>query len=165
MPKVRSIAPCLWFDDQAEEAARYYCGIFESSKITKITHYGTEAQEMGRAPGSVLTVAFELDGHPFIALNGGPEFKFNEAVSLMIQCDTQADVDYFWDKLTAGGPVEAQVCGWLKDRYGVSWQVVPAAFLEMVGQPEDPRSQRAMKAMMKMKKLDLAALQKAYDGG
>ena len=121
------IAPCLWFDDQAEPAAKFYTGIFPNSKTVKITRYGKAGQEVhGGKPGSVLTVAFELDGQAFTALNGGPVFKFNEAISFQVICDTQEEVDYYWEKLSAGGEPKAQQCGWLKDRYGVSWQVVPS---------------------------------------
>ena len=165
MTSVRAIAPCLWFDNQAEEAAKYYTGIFKNSKISKISRYGKEGQEIhGQAPGTVMTVAFELDGHKFTALNGGPVFKFNEAISFQVHCETQEEVDYYWEKLSAGGDKEAQQCGWLKDRYGVSWQVVPVALIDMVGDAESAKSQRAMKAMLQMKKIDIAALRRAYDG-
>src|SRR5690554_1668467 len=121
-----AIAPCLWFDSQAEEAARFYCSVFPDSKITTITYYPQVGQEVhGRSEGSVLTVEFELNGNPFTALNGGPVFKFNEAVSLQVYCDTQEEIDYYWEKLGEGGDPKAQQCGWLKDRYGLSWQVVP----------------------------------------
>lgn len=160
------IVPCLWFDDQAEEAAKFYTSVFPNSKIGRISRYGDAGHEIHHKPrGSVLTVAFELDGEPFTALNGGPEFKFNEALSLQVMCETQAEVDYYWDKLSAGGDPAAQVCGWLKDRFGMSWQVIPVAFLDMVGDPDSEKSERAMTAMLKMKKLDLAELQRAYDGG
>jgi predicted 3-demethylubiquinone-9 3-methyltransferase (glyoxalase superfamily) len=165
MPNVRSIATCLWFDDQAEEAAKFYTGIFKGSKITQISRYGKEGHEIHRRPaGSVMTVAFELDGHKFTALNGGPVFKFNEAISLELHCDTQEQIDYFWEKLSAGGDPKAQQCGWLKDRYGVSWQVVPTILSELVGDPSSPKSERAMKAMLQMKKLDISALKRAYEG-
>ena len=159
------ITPCLWFDDQAEAAAKFYTGIFRNSKIVKITRYGKAGQEVhGGKPGSVLTVAFELDGQPFTALNGGPVFKFNEAISLQVFCDTQEEVDYYWEKLSAGGEPKAQQCGWLKDRYGVSWQVVPVALIEMIGDPDQARADRAMAALLKMKKLDIAELKRAYAG-
>jgi predicted 3-demethylubiquinone-9 3-methyltransferase (glyoxalase superfamily) len=159
------IAPCLWFDDQAEAAAKFYTGIFRNSKIVKITRYGNAGQEIhGGKPGSVLTVAFELHGQPFTALNGGPVFKFNEAISLQVFCDTQEEVDHYWEKLSAGGEPKAQQCGWLKDRYGVSWQVVPTAVIEMIGDPDQARADRAMAALLKMKKLDIAALKRAYAG-
>ncbi len=157
------ITPCLWFDDQAEEAAKFYTGIFKNSKIGKITRYGEAGRDVhGRPPGSVMVVEFELDGQPFSALNGGPHFKFNEAVSFVIPCQDQKEIDYYWDKLTPGGDPAAQQCGWLKDKYGLSWQVVPANALDLVGDPKSEKSQRAMEAMLKMKKFDIAALERAY---
>ena len=165
MSSIRSITPCLWFDDQAEEAAKFYTGIFKSSKISQITHYGKAGQEIHKRPaGSVMTVVFELEGHRFTALNGGPHFKFNEAISFEIHCETQEEIDHFWEKLSAGGDPEAQQCGWLKDRFGVSWQVVPAAMARMFDDPVTEKTERAMNAMLQMKKLDIAALQRAYDG-
>jgi predicted 3-demethylubiquinone-9 3-methyltransferase (glyoxalase superfamily) len=159
------ITPFLWFDDQAEEAARFYTGIFSNSRITNITRYSDAGREThGRPAGSVMVVAFELDGQPFAALNGGPVFRFNEAVSLVVNCETQDEVDYYAEKLTAGGDPEAQQCGWLKDKYGVSWQIVPTIVPELLADPESDRTRRAMLAIMKMKKLDIAALQRAYDG-
>jgi predicted 3-demethylubiquinone-9 3-methyltransferase (glyoxalase superfamily) len=158
------IGPCLWFDDQAEQAARYYTGIFKRSRITRINRYGTAGHEIHKRPaGSVMTVAFELDGLPFTALNGGPLFKFSEAISLQVFCETQEEIDDYWEKLSAGGDEKARQCGWLKDRYGVSWQVVPTILPELVGDPDSPKSQRAMEAMMGMKKLDIAALKRAYE--
>ena len=165
MQIVRKIAPCLWFDDQAEAAAGFYTGIFRNSKIVRISRYGKAGQEVHRRPpGSVLTVAFELDGQLFTALNGGPVFKFNEAISLQVFCETQEEVDYYWERLSAGGDERAKQCGWLKDRFGVSWQVVPTALLDMIGDPNSERSERAMTAMLKMKKLDIAELKRAYAG-
>ena len=165
MPIAQRIQNCLWFDDKAEEAATYYTGIFKNSRIGTITRYGTVGVETtGRPPGSVMTVEFVLDGQKFTALNGGPHFKFNEAVSLEIHCESQAEIDYYWDKLTAGGDPKAQQCGWLKDRYGVSWQVVPDDWADMLKNPDSPGSQRAFAAMLQMKKLDIAALEKAYAG-
>ena len=165
MSLVKPIAPCLWFDTQAEEAARFYTGIFPSSRIVNVARYPEAGQEIhGRPAGSVMTVAFELDGQPFTALNGGPQFKFNEAISFEIECATQEDLDYFWEKLGAGGDPKAQQCGWLKDKYGVSWQVVPPGMYEMFEDSTSPATQRAMTAMLKMKKLDLAALRRAYEG-
>ncbi|MDB5858680.1 MAG: hypothetical protein JWQ76_2369 [Ramlibacter sp.] len=159
------IVPCLWFDSQAEEAARYYTGIFPGGRITQTSYYAKAGQEIhGRQPGSVLTVVFELAGQSFTALNGGPVFKFNEAVSLQIMCDTQDEVDHFWTRLGAGGPVEAQQCGWLKDKYGVSWQVVPRAMLDWIVDPDPQKAERTFAAMMNMKKLDIAALRRAHDG-
>ena len=159
------IVPCLWFDSQGEEAARFYTELFPDSRITHIARYPEAGKEVhGRKPGSVLTVAFELAGQPFTALNGGPHFKFNEAVSLQIMCDSQQEIDHYWNALGAGGPVEAQQCGWVKDRYGLSWQVVPKPFIEMLKSPDTAAVERAFAAMMKMKKLDIAVLQRAFDG-
>lgn len=160
-----SITPCLWFDHQAEESANFYISIFKNSKITAITRYGEAGKEHhGRPPGSVMVVAFVLAGKPFIALNGGPVFKFTEAVSFQIGCETQEEVDYFWEKLTAGGNPEAQQCGWVKDKFGLSWQVVPNVLPKLIADPTSERSQRAMQAMMGMKKLDIAELERAYHG-
>lgn len=165
MPSQARITPCLWFDDQAEEAANYYVGIFRNSKVRNIGHYSEAGQENhGRPPGSVMIVEFDLDGQPFTALNGGPLFKFNEAVSLQIRCKDQAEVDYYWNKLIAGGDPAAQVCGWLKDKYGLSWQVVPDIVPKLLGDQTSAASKRAMVEMMRQKKPDIAALQKAYDG-
>jgi predicted 3-demethylubiquinone-9 3-methyltransferase (glyoxalase superfamily) len=165
MPSFTKISPCLWFDDQAEPAAEYYCGIFKDSKIVRVSRYTAEGREIHRKPpGSVLTVEFELERQPFTALNGGPEFKFNEAVSLMVLCKTQEEIDTYWDKLRAGGDEKAQVCGWLKDKYGVSWQVVPAILAELMGDKDAAKSGRVMAALMKMKKLDIETLKQAYDG-
>ena len=157
------ITPFLWFDDQAEEAVKFYVSIFKDSKIAATTRYDEEgAKAAGRPVGSVMTIAFELAGQEFTALNGGPHFKFTEAISFVVKCETQQDVDYFWSKLAAGGQ-EVQ-CGWLKDRYGLSWQVVPEVLLEMIQDKDPEKSKRAMAAMLKMRKLDIAALQQAYDG-
>lgn len=165
MRNLQKITPCLWFDGQAEQAATYYTGIFPNSKITSLTRYGEAGQEIhGQAAGTVLTAAFELDGQPFTALNGGPQFKFNEAISFQVGCETQDEIDYFWDKLSAGGDPNAQVCGWVKDKYGVSWQIVPNAVAEMLADTDTVKSQRVMAALLKMKKLDLAQLQRAYKG-
>jgi predicted 3-demethylubiquinone-9 3-methyltransferase (glyoxalase superfamily) len=162
---MKTITPCLWFDDQGEEAARFYTSIFKNSKITDIQRYGEAGKEHHRKPvGSVMVVAFEINGQPFTALNGGPQFKFNEAVSFQVMCESQAEVDYYWEKLSAGGDPKAQACGWLKDKFGVSWQIIPAAFLEMLSGGEPAKSQRAMTAMFQMKKLEMPTLQKAYDG-
>jgi predicted 3-demethylubiquinone-9 3-methyltransferase (glyoxalase superfamily) len=159
------IVPCLWFADEAEEAARYYTGIFPKSKINATTRYGSAGHEVhGRPAGSVMTVEFELDGQKFTALNGGPYFTFNEAVSLQVMCESQDEVDYYWEKLGAGGDPKAQQCGWLKDRYGVSWQVVPEGMDEMFSDPTSAGAARAMSAMLQMKKLDVAELRRAYEG-
>lgn len=160
------ITPCLWFDGQAEEAAEFYVSIFKNSKINDIMRYTEVGQEQhGQKPGSVLVVAFDLDGQPFTALNGGPTFQFSEAISFQIDCGTQEEVDHFWNHLTKGGPVEAQQCGWVKDRYGVSWQVVPSILQELLEDPDREKADRAMGAMMSMQKLDIAALKKAHAGG
>lgn len=165
MLEPRTIVPCLWFDSQAEEAAEFYVSIFPNSKIGQITRYGTAGQEVhGKPEGSVLTVAFELDGQVFTALNGGPIFRFNEAVSFQVFCETQDEVDHYWNRLSAGGDPAAQQCGWLKDRFGLSWQVVPKAVMRMISDSDSIKSQRAFAAMMQMKKLDIAALQRAFDG-
>ena len=165
MAITRHITPCLWFDNQAEEAAAYYTGIFPNSRITKVTHYGSAGFEVHkRSAGSVMTVVFELDGQPFTALNGGPAFMFNEAVSFEVGCANQEEIDRYWEKLSAGGDPKAQQCGWLKDRYGVSWQIVPDNMEEIFRESDSPGANRAMEAMLKMKKLDIAELRRAYDG-
>ena len=164
--QIRSkIAPCLWFDDEAEPAAAFYTGIFPNSRIGTVLRYSEVGQEFhGKPAGSVMTVAFELDGLSFTALNGGALFRFNEAVSLQVYCETQQEIDHYWEKLSAGGDENAQQCGWLKDRYGLSWQIVPLALLDMLQGPAPEKSQRAMAALFQMKKLDIAALQRAYAG-
>ncbi|WP_394558972.1 VOC family protein [Aquipseudomonas alcaligenes] len=161
----QKIVPCLWFDEQAEEAAAFYAGIFPNSRITQVTRYGEAGFEFhGKAPGTAMTVAFELDGQAFTALNGGPLFRFNEAVSLQVMCATQAEVDHYWARLGEGGAPEAQQCGWLQDRYGLSWQVVPEVLLELLAAPDQAATQRATEAMLRMKKLDIAGLQRAFAG-
>lgn len=165
MPHLQRIVPCLWFDDQAEEAAELYTGIFKNSRITKVSRYGEAGQEIhGRPPGSVMTVEFELDGQTFTGLNGGPHFQFNEALSLQVLCETQEEVDHYWEKLSEGGDPKAQQCGWLKDRYGLSWQIVPSLLNELVEDPGSGKGQRAFQAMLGMKKLDIAELKRAYEG-
>ena len=165
MAKSPKIAPCLWFDSEAEEAARFYTEIFRKSKITAITRYGSAGFEVHHRPaGSVMTVEFELEGQKYTALNGGPAFKFNEAISFQIYCDTQAEIDYYWSKLGEGGDPNAQQCGWLKDRYGVSWQVVQKGIEELYKDETSPAAERTMEAMLKMKKLDIAELKRAHDG-
>ncbi|MDO9359258.1 MAG: VOC family protein [Polaromonas sp.] len=165
MKITRKIVPSLWFDDQAEAAANFYIGIFKNAKINKIVRYGKEGHEIhGRPAGSVMTVDFELDGQPFTALNGGPAFTFNEAISLQIYCETQEEVDHYWNKLSEGGDKAAQQCGWLKDKYGVSWQVIPEILIDLTDDPDSEKSQRTTRAMLQMKKLDIAALRKAYAG-
>ena len=155
----------MWFDDQAEEAARFYTAIFKNAKIVHISRYGKAGHEIhGRPAGSVMTVAFELEGQAFTALNGGPVFKFNEAVSLQIYCETQEEVDYYWGKLSQGGDKKAQQCGWLKDKYGLSWQVVPKVLVEMISDPDAEKADRVMEAMLQMKKIDIAELKRAHAG-
>jgi len=157
---MQRITPFLWFDGQAEEAANFYVSVFKNSRITQITHYAGE--EPSGQKGSVMTVSFEVDGEQFVALNGGPRFKFTEAVSFVINCETQEEIDYYWERLTADGGEEVQ-CGWLADKYGLSWQVVPSKFFDEWVKDADGLP-RVMQALMQMKKLDLATLQKAYDG-
>ena len=162
---MQKITPCLWFDNQAEEAAKFYTSIFKKSKLGNISRYGKEGYEIhGREAGTVLTVDFEIEGQRFTALNGGPVFRFNEAISFVVNCKTQKEVDYYWEKLSEGGDEKAQQCGWLKDKYGVSWQIVPDVLSELVGDPTSEKSQRAMKAMLQMKKIDIEGLKKAYEG-
>lgn len=159
------ITPCLWFDSQAEDAARCYTAIFPDSRIGQITYYGQAGQEIhGRPPGSVLTVAFELDGQPFTALNGGPMYQFTEAISLQVHCETQAEIDHYWNRLTAGSDPATQQCGWLKDQFGLSWQVVPAILPKLLSDPDPQKTGRVMQALFPMQKLDIATLQRAYDG-
>jgi predicted 3-demethylubiquinone-9 3-methyltransferase (glyoxalase superfamily) len=165
MAGVQPIVPCLWFDTQAEEAARFYTGIFKNSKLGQISCYGETGRDVhGQAPGTVMTVEFELNGQRFTALNGGPQFKFTEAVSFQIMCETQEEVDHYWNRLGEGGDPSAQVCGWLKDRFGLSWQVVPTALVRMIGDPDKAKAGRAMQAMLRMKKLDIAELERAFEG-
>jgi len=159
MSVTQRITPFLWFENQAEEAANLYCSIFKNSKIDRISRYG----EVGPGPkGQVMIVTFEIEGQKFTALNGGPRFKFDEAISFVVNCETQAEIDYYWEKLTADGGAES-MCGWLKDKYGLSWQIVPASIGELMsGHPE--QSNRVMQAILQMKKLDLPTLEKAYQG-
>ena len=165
MAAVQKITPFLWFDTEAEEAAKYYVSIFKNSKLGKIGRYGEAGKETHRRPvGSVMVVEFTLEGQRFMALNGGPNFKFNEAISLYVSCKDQAEIDYYWNKLTQGGDPAAQQCGWLKDKYGVSWQVALERMEELVGDPNDRASQRAMEAMMEMRKIDVAKLEEARAG-
>jgi len=159
----QKIVPCLWFDDQAEDAANLYVSIFPNSRIGEISRYGKEGFEIhGRQAGSVMTVEFFLDGQRFVALNGGPQFKFGEAISFQIHCDDQKEIDHYWEKLAEGG--EEGPCGWLKDRFGLSWQVVPKVLLDMVMSKDHAASQRVTKAFLQMKKFDIEALKRAYDG-
>ncbi|WUR16090.1 VOC family protein [[Empedobacter] haloabium] len=165
MAKLSKIMPCLWFDSEGEQAARFYTSIFPDGRITQVQRYSEAGQDQhGRPPGSVMLVSFELAGQSFTALNGGPHFKFTEAISLMVLCDSQEEIDHYWTRLGEGGDPAAQMCGWLKDQYGLSWQVAPAMFSEWYADETSAGAQRAMLAMMGMKKLDIAALQAAYDG-
>ena len=161
MPK---ITPCLWFDNQAEEAVNFYVSIFKNSKVGSITRYGEEGYEIhGRPAGTVMTVEFELEGQGFVALNGGPVFKFNEAISFQVHCKTQEEVDHYWEKLSKGGDKNAQQCGWFKDKYSVSWQIVPTVLPKMLQDKDAKKSERVMKALLQMKKLDIERLEQAYE--
>lgn len=162
---MQKITPCLWFDNQAEDAARFYTSIFKNSKLGRISRYGKEGHEIHKKPeGAVMVVEFEINGQTFTALNGGPQFKFNEAISLQVHCDTQEEIDYYWQKLSEGGDPRSQQCGWLKDKFGLSWQVVPAIIGELMTDPNTAKSERVMKAVMQMKKIDLAEIKRAYNG-
>jgi predicted 3-demethylubiquinone-9 3-methyltransferase (glyoxalase superfamily) len=165
MATVQKISPCLWFDSQAEDAAKFYVGIFKSSKIGTISRYGDAGQEIhGRKPGTVMTVEFVLEGQTFTGLNGGPLFKFNEAISFQVACKTQEEIDFYWEKLGAGGDPKAQQCGWLKDKFGLSWQIVPEVMQGLMTSGTPDQRDRTMTAMLKMKKLDIASLTKAHAG-
>lgn len=165
MGTIQRITPCLWFDRQAEEAVGFYTSIFPNSRVALITRYGEAGREIhGMEPGSVMEIAFELDGQSFTALNGGPVFQFNEAVSLQVNCESQSEIDHYWQRLSAGGDERAQQCGWLKDRFGLSWQVVPAILPRLLTDADPRRSERVMAALLKMKKLDIAALERAHAG-
>jgi len=163
---MQKITPFLWFDDQAEEAANFYTSIFKNSRVGNILRYGEEAarvSESGRPVGSVLTIEFEIAGQKFVALNGGPQFKFNESVSFVVNCETQDEVDYFWAKLTSHGGEES-ACGWLKDKYGLSWQITPTVLIDMLHDKDPQKAERVMKAMLQMKKIDIEKLKVAYAG-
>ena len=161
---MQKITPFLWFDGKAEEAANFYTSVFKNSKIVSIARYGDEAAKASGMPkGTAMTVAFELDGQKFVALNGGPHFKFTEAVSFVVNCQTQDEVDHYWEKLSAGGDEKAQQCGWLKDKYGLSWQIVPTVMVEMLQDKDPKKSGRVMQALLKMKKLDIKTLKQAYE--
>lgn len=160
---MQKIHPCLWFDDQAEEAAKFYISIFKNSRIGKVTRYGEAgSQAAGRPKGSVMTVSFELDGQELTALNGGPHFKFSEAISLVVNCETQKEVDDLWETLSKGG--ETQQCGWLKDKYGLSWQIVPNVLFELLLDKDAAKAERVMAAMLQMKKIDIRQLKQAAEG-
>ncbi len=161
---MQKITPFLWFDDQAEDAVNFYTSLFKNSKIGRIFHYTEEAAEKsGRPVGSVLTIEFEIEGQKFVALNGGPLFKFNESVSFVINCETQEEVDYFWGKLTADGGEES-ACGWLKDKFGLSWQVTPTVLIDMLHDKDPEKAERVMKAMLQMQKIEIPKLKAAYGG-
>jgi predicted 3-demethylubiquinone-9 3-methyltransferase (glyoxalase superfamily) len=163
--KLSKITPCLWFDGQAEEAAEFYVSIFDDSRIVAVTRFTEAGHEIhGQQAGTVMTVSFELAGQSFTALNGGPMFKFTEAISLQVDCADQAEVDYYWKKLSAGGDPEAQNCGWLKDRFGVSWQVVPNLLTSLLAEGDPAAAKRVLDAVLQMKKLDIAEIERAYRG-
>ena len=154
----------MWFDNNAEEAAKFYASIFKNSKIGDVSRYGKEGYEFhGKEDGTVMTVDFEIEGQKYVALNGGPIFKFNEAISFQVHCETQKEVDYYWEKLSEGGDEKAQQCGWLKDKYGVSWQIVPVVLTKMLQDKDSKKSQRVMKALLQMRKLDIKTLTQAYE--
>ncbi|PYK68152.1 MAG: hypothetical protein DME50_00100 [Verrucomicrobia bacterium] len=161
---MQKITPFLWFDNQAEEAVKFYTSIFKDSKIGKITRYGEAGEKVaGRPSGSVMTIDFEVEGQKFTALNGGPQFKFTESISFVVNCGTQEEVDYFWDKLTADGGQESQ-CGWLKDKFGLSWQIVPTVLIDMLHDKDSRKSEHVMQAMLQMQKIDIKKLKAAYAG-
>jgi predicted 3-demethylubiquinone-9 3-methyltransferase (glyoxalase superfamily) len=163
---VQKITPFLWFDGTAEDAAKFYTSIFKDSKISRILRYGEEVakvSESGQPVGSVLTIEFEIEGQKFVALNGGPQFKFNESISFVINCQTQEEVDYFWGKLTADGGEES-ACGWLKDKFGVSWQITPTILIDLLHEKDAAKAERVMHAMLQMKKIEIAKLKAAYQG-
>jgi predicted 3-demethylubiquinone-9 3-methyltransferase (glyoxalase superfamily) len=163
---MHKITPFLWFDNQAEEAARFYTSVFKNSRIVNIARYGEAgAKASGRPMGTAMTVAFQLDGQEFVALNGGPHFNFTEAISFVVNCKTQEEVDHYWEKLSEGGDERAQQCGWLKDKYGLSWQIVPSVLGEMLQDKDARKSERVMSSLLKMKKLDIKTLKQAYEQG
>ena len=162
---MQKITPFLWFDSQAEEAAKFYTSIFRNSKMGRVTRYPSEGQEVhGREPGSVMVAEFEIEGQTFTALNGGPVFKFNESISFVVNCQSQDEVDHYWDKLSEGADPKAQQCGWLKDKFGVSWQIVPTILTKMLGDKDREKANRVMREMLRMKKMNIAELEKAYGG-
>ena len=161
---MQKITPFLWFDGNAEEAVNFYTCIFKDSKIGSVSRYDEAAAEAsGRPKGSVMTASFQLNGQDFIALNGGPHFKFTEAISFVVNCETQEEVDFYWEKLSKGGDEKAQMCGWLKDKFGLSWQIVPTALGKLLSDPDPEKSQRVMQAMLQMKKIDIGGLKQAYE--
>ncbi|MEO6220281.1 MAG: VOC family protein [Ginsengibacter sp.] len=164
MATMQKITSNLWFDNQAEDAVKFYTSVFKNSKIGRIARYGKEGFEIhGRKEGTVMTMEFQVEGQSFVALNGGPVFKFNEAISFIVNCESQEEVDFYWEKLSAGGDEKAQMCGWLKDKFGVSWQIVPVALPRMMTDPDALKSEKVMNELLKMKKLDIATLEQAYN--
>jgi predicted 3-demethylubiquinone-9 3-methyltransferase (glyoxalase superfamily) len=158
---IQKITPFLWFDDQAEEAVNFYTSIFKNAKVMSLNRFGKEgAEASGRPEGSVMTMAYRLEGQEFVALNGGPQFKFTEPISFVVNCESQEEIDYYWEKLSRGGDEKAQQCGWLKDQYGLSWQIVPAMLGELLNNPDPEKSRRVMEAILKMKKIDLETLKR-----
>jgi len=163
---MQKITPFLWFDTEAEEAARFYVSVFKDSKLGRISRYPKSAEEVsGKPAGSVMLAEFELFGQKFVAINGGPDFKLSEAVSFVINCDSQEEVDYYWEKLGEGGDPKSQICGWLKDKFGLSWQITPKVLTEMINDEDPKKVDRVMAAMLKMKKIDIAELNRAAEGG
>ncbi|WP_349409949.1 VOC family protein [Pseudalkalibacillus sp. SCS-8] len=163
--KLQKISTNLWFDSQAKEAANFYTSVFENSEIGRITRYGKEGYEIhGKPEGTVMNVEFQLNGQPFVALNGGSQIKFNESISFIIHCETQEEIDYYWEKLSERGDEKAQQCGWLKDQFGISWQIVPAELPEMLNDPDPEKASRVRQALLQMKKIDIATLKRAYAG-
>jgi len=163
MTKIQKIVSSLWFDTQAEEAVKYYTSIFNNSRIKRTSYYGQEGYEIHKKPeGSILTIEFEIEGQTFLALNAGPNVKFTEAISFVVNCETQEEIDYYWERLGAGGDLAAQECGWLKDKYGLSWQIVPAELDEMLAGPVTEKTERVMKALLQMKKINLEKLKQAF---
>jgi predicted 3-demethylubiquinone-9 3-methyltransferase (glyoxalase superfamily) len=164
MAKIERITPNLWFDSEAELAAKFYTSIFKKSGIDKVSYYTRAGEDVHKMkPGSVMTVEFNLEGQKFVALNGGPVFKFSEAISFIVNCETQNEIDYYWEKLSAGGDPKAQQCGWLKDKFGLSWQIVPTALSEMITDPDQEKAELAMEAMLKMKKININELEAAVE--
>lgn len=165
MATLQKITPYLWFDSEAEEAATAYTSIFQDARITRVSRYGEAGAEVhGKPPGTAMSVEFQIEGQSFVALNGGPLFRFTPAISFLVSCETQEEVDHYWERLSSGSDPESQRCGWLTDRYGVTWQIVPAALPAMLTDPDPAKAGRVMEAMMPMKKLDIATLRRAYDG-
>ncbi|RSD27815.1 VOC family protein [Mesobacillus subterraneus] len=163
--RIQKITPNFWFNTEAEEAVKHYTSIFRNSRIGRITRYGNEKNEInGGSEGGVMTIQFHLEEQEFVALNGGPQFKFTEAISLIVNCETQEEVDYYWEKLSEGGDEKAQVCGWLKDKFGVSWQIVPISLYDMLNDYDSEKSGRVMKALLQMKKININVLKQEYEG-